>query len=781
MLIGGSIKNEFAVQRLQKNGNYDSSFGVNGFRFFDFGTVSQIVSSSVEDIVRYPDGRMLLIGTSATGVSLINKYTSPLSVVAVRLLPDGEVDTSFGVKGKFIFSPVGLGGYGCSGLLQPDGKIVISMRAAWYEFVHLDDRSLLLRLNDNGTIDPSFNGGVFLIPQASSETSFLEPGSGMPMAIQSDGNLLVSALVAEQAPFSGGGIIYRNAPVIYRYKPDGKLDSSFAVNGRLFNHFGYDNHDVRCLEVQPDNKILVSGSVSLSNNKSAWIIFRLKPNGTLDSSFANNGIFFYQRDSWVSGAIGGIKITDNNTITVAGCHVNNLRYCYLDICRLNQDGTIDSSFAAPLTFRSTTLWPDIYFFDAKLVIDYDQNIAAIGLHDRYDYADAHLIVRTKRDGSSFSEPGLVESYRFLNSGRQNPDSNNNFGSADRLMGFAALNSGRMLLASNTVSEGIQSEKIALAMLDPSGKIDTSFGNKGRRIIKPSGNNSWTRVFYQTSDQKYLLSHKDSALIMVDSAGKIDSGFSVNGLAKLNFPGVIGYPSAIRDIVEQADHKILVLFPTQLIRLFPNGSLDNSFATSGVLNLNAPSNGVSIKVKLQPDGKILVGTASSYASFNYILRCNQNGEPDLGFGDVGGGYAYARASFDLNIEPNYGEYLQDFLVLPDGSIMVVTLKDRAGGIPNQNNELIAARGNYYRGIILYKLKPNGIMDRSFGNIPNPSYYFGTAHLQLPYLETIPVSLILAADGRIAISSFFYTGVGWDVGMVFVDINGHNEIACALMEL
>lgn len=777
MLIGGRLKNEFAVQRLQKNGNYDSSFGFNGLRFFDFGTVSQIASGSVEDIVRYPDGRMLLIGTSGTGVSLIHKYTSPFSLVAVRLLPNGDVDTSFAVGGKFIFTPVGLGGYGCSGLLQPDGKIVISMRAGFYETSQMDDRSLLLRLNDNGTIDPSFNGGSFILPQAYVTQTVYPPGDRMPLAIQTDGNLLVGAIVAEQIPVSPVGFTYRNSPAIFRYKPNGKLDSSFAENGRLLSRFGYDNYDVRCIEVQSDTKILVSGSVSLAGNKSAWIIFRLKPNGSLDSSFAVNGIFIFQRDTWLSGAIGGIKITDNNTITVAGCHINTFRFCYLDIIRLNQDGTIDSSFADQTIARSTSLYPDNYFTDSKLVIDYDQNIAAIGLHNTYGVNDGHLIVRTKRDGSFFLEPGLVESYRFYNSASKNVDSNNNFGSADRLMGMAVLKSGRMLLAGNTVSEGIQSEKIAMSMLDPSGKIDSSFGNAGRSIVKPSGNNSWTRIFYQTSDQRFLLSDKDNSIILVDSTGKIDSGFALNGLAKLNFPGVNGYPAIIRDVVEQSDHKILVLFPTQLLRLLSDGSLDNSFATNGVLNLNAPFGCAGVKVKLQPDGKILVGAASTYSNFNYIFRCNQNGEPDLGFGDAGGGYGLTRTNIDLFIEPNYSEILQDFLVLPDGSIMVVTLKDRASGFPNPNNVLIEARGGYYRGIILYKLKPNGVMDRSFGNIPNPSYYFGTAHLQLPYLETIPTSLVLAADGRIAISSFFYNGVGWDAGMVFVDINGHNEIACA----
>ena len=143
VLIGGGFNNYngqpvFHIARLLQNGDLDTTFSQGmGIQYFNSPT------ASVNDIIIQPDGKILVCGrfTEYNGV--------PRSCIA-RINPDGSPDLTFN------------GGSGTNDLiwsmaLQPDGKIVIG---GIFTAANGVSRSRIARLEQDGGLDLSFDPGL---------------------------------------------------------------------------------------------------------------------------------------------------------------------------------------------------------------------------------------------------------------------------------------------------------------------------------------------------------------------------------------------------------------------------------------------------------------------------------------------------------------------------------------------------------------------------------------------------------------------------------------------
>jgi hypothetical protein len=72
---------------------------------------------------------------------------------------------------------------------------------------------------------------------------------------------------------------------LVRLKENGKLDSSFGLNGKVFLPAAPGLTTFYTLDIQPDEKILFTRLLN-----SVVGIFRYNTNGTIDNSFNQNGI-----------------------------------------------------------------------------------------------------------------------------------------------------------------------------------------------------------------------------------------------------------------------------------------------------------------------------------------------------------------------------------------------------------------------------------------------------------------------------------------------------------
>lgn len=103
----GKRGNQTRVFRLSQQGNLDQSFG-----FFIADSTDEF-----HDLILQPDGKVLLIGGTQNSVCL------------VRLMQNGQIDSTFNGIGKVI-TPIPNHNYsGYKGVLQPDGKLIVSCMA----------------------------------------------------------------------------------------------------------------------------------------------------------------------------------------------------------------------------------------------------------------------------------------------------------------------------------------------------------------------------------------------------------------------------------------------------------------------------------------------------------------------------------------------------------------------------------------------------------------------------------------------------------------------------
>ena len=169
----GEAAGLFAVARYSANGLLDSTFGILGRVTTQFTTHNDgcLVTKSGDTalgIAVQADGKILVVGYEQ------NLSPCPPSCIStipalVRYNTDGTPDTSFGSGGK-VTTPFSFGAQATAVVIQPDGKIVVSVAGA------------MARYRTNGLLDTTFgNGGKVEFPLNTSTGTFF---GGAALAIQ---------------------------------------------------------------------------------------------------------------------------------------------------------------------------------------------------------------------------------------------------------------------------------------------------------------------------------------------------------------------------------------------------------------------------------------------------------------------------------------------------------------------------------------------------------------------------------------------------------------------
>jgi len=199
--------------------------------------------------------------------------------------------------------------------IQPDGKIVAAGR---FTTIGPVSRKDVVRLNTDGSIDPSFNAG-----------SGANNGDIFVMKLQADGKILIGG------SFNNiNGVFIR---ALARLNTDGSLDTSFEISG-IDVTFTFD------IDIQTDGKILISAS----NLMGSFFVTRLSANGLNESG---HGVpLFRPGGSGFRISAGQAK----NRILVGGLFsyaVNGTTF--ENLARINSNGSIDPTFTANITNSST--------------------------------------------------------------------------------------------------------------------------------------------------------------------------------------------------------------------------------------------------------------------------------------------------------------------------------------------------------------------------------------------------------------------------------------------
>jgi len=181
------------------------------------------------------------------------------------------------------------------------------------------------------------------------------------------------------------------------------LDNTFGTGGKVTTLVGSSCH-AYATAIQPDGKILVAGNFLGSIGHAQFLVIRYNSNGTLDNTFASNGIAAV--DFGVDAVAYGIAIQSDGKIVVVGSEwTNNGDFA---VARLNTDGTLDNSFGV---FGRTNTDPNGLSTDVarSVAIQTDGKIVVAG-YTTNPHNDGISVVRYNSNGSldnSFNGNGIV--------------------------------------------------------------------------------------------------------------------------------------------------------------------------------------------------------------------------------------------------------------------------------------------------------------------------------------------------------------------------------------
>ncbi|MCI5145954.1 MAG: hypothetical protein D3923_10595, partial [Candidatus Electrothrix sp. AR3] len=291
-----------------------------------------------------------------------------------------ELDPSFGHDGRVAIE-LGLGTRANAVKVQPDGKVV----GAGFSTSSVDRNFMLFRLLPDGTPDPAFNGDGTVTTAVGSFDD-----EALTLALQPDGKILAAGYSINKAS--------NRDFAVARYENDGTLDDTFGNNGIVITAVGINHEEITDIALQPDGGIILTGSAQTSTGK-VVVLGRYLANGTLDTSFANNG--FSLNAVGLNAQAESVVLT-NDYIVVSGSYSDSTR-TGLMLLGFNKDGLLDSSFAGSgiATPADTTVFNEGY----GMFVNADNTILVAGSVGEEEERDAALFQFTA-DGYPISTFGI---------------------------------------------------------------------------------------------------------------------------------------------------------------------------------------------------------------------------------------------------------------------------------------------------------------------------------------------------------------------------------------
>ncbi len=252
---------DVAVMRFNPYGTLDASFNLTGKRIDDFGGGD---NGSLGAVALQSDGKIVV------GGYMFNKATSNYDLAVYRYTKAGALDITFAGTGKkAIAVSSGRNEYGYGIAVQPvDGRIVLIGSSC--DLSDANCNFVLVRLNPNGSLDPTFGTGGKQI------TDFGANDRAYDIALQPNGKMIVAGRkqVGTATYFA-----------LARYNPNGTLDATFAGTGKKIVYIAGSAASAQAVRYLPSSgKILACGF-----SPQGMTLVRLSSAGALDSTFHGTG------------------------------------------------------------------------------------------------------------------------------------------------------------------------------------------------------------------------------------------------------------------------------------------------------------------------------------------------------------------------------------------------------------------------------------------------------------------------------------------------------------
>jgi len=541
----------------------------------------------------------------------------------------------------------------------------------------------------SGTLVPSFGD------KGMKQIDFGLPGSssdlGEIVRTDSDGKIWIagSSSNGDNNDFS-----------IVRLNADGSLDSTFGENGKRIIPVGNGDDHAYGLDLGNVGTIRLIG-----RSGSSFSVVQLKYDGTLDSTFSDDGKVLIPAFSNFEHEVRlGFAIDADGKILIAGgtdipANIENQRNWI--IVRLNPDGILDSTFAS----EGKLLVPVDSYYGAPVSLNSAVCAMAIDTNNKIVIA-----------GNSYGENGMHQMTLIRIDDEGTLDSTfDGDGKLDLQMNDANAtclvldNHGKIVVGGIAGwGAGLGNDfKFLIARLNDDGSFDNTFDLYGSSLISVGGNGDIAYALAIDDNDNILLAgfsntvtfDQGTSLVRLKPNGSPDSTFNVDGKKMIRLGTDYDLP---RSIILYLNGKILVAgsasngtnYDFGIARLNAGGCLDSTFNDIGIRIIPLGyGNDIGKCVALDANGKLLIaGNSFDENNIDFgITRLNSNGSLDKTFNNTGK------------------------LILPIGNGDLYMYSDITNIAQDANGSVLVA-GSTFNGTDndfgVVRLKYNGMPDSSF---------------------------------------------------------------------
>ena len=397
--------------------------------------------------------------------ALLSPLRSTYTAVATSA---GDLDLSFDTDGWNTISENNLWFEAVSVVVQSSGKVVVAgARMNGFQF-----DPMIARYNTDGSLDTTFGSdGTGVVVEPWPNATIMEwvnrSGAAVDVALLSDDRIVVTSSPSGDNEKHG----------IMLFTSDGLLDTGFHGDGRLKIASGGPNMDVwtTAVTVTSDDKIMIVGTSPDNSWDYRMKVYRLNTDGSLDTSFSNNGMRNINFPGGVDHLANAVVMTGDKTV-VGGSAAASWSRHDMGIAQLKANGQND---LAGFADGAGKLYVDFGFGDSdvrELLVQTDGKIIAIGESQVFDNDDSVAVARLNTDGSldtSFSDDG-----KFAY----------DFGTGDSYGWAGAIDGDGRIVVAGQYNNGVN-DKAFVMRLTSAGELDTTFGTGGVRTYDFAGDNA----------------------------------------------------------------------------------------------------------------------------------------------------------------------------------------------------------------------------------------------------------------------------------------------------
>lgn len=413
-----------------------------------------------------------------------------------------------------------------------------------------------------GCLDTTFGGsGVALTDTTGGVNYASDFDQALTPLLQPDGKIVAVGYGKNSGSTTGVDF------TLVRYNSDGSLDTSFGNAGIVRDAITTGDDYPNGGALQPDGKILVAGRGA---GGTYMAVARFNPDGTLDATFGSGGnvLISFGKNSKIGANAQALALQGDGKILLGGLGSG---VGYWTIVRLNTNGTLDSSFGIQGT-AALKLNGSVYGLTMQMVTlgtVTEQRILAVG---------GSQMIRLTSAGSLDTSFG--------------PNLDGTVSTTCNAPWSVAVDAANNIVVAGSDSDPGDTYNLnfSLSRFTPNGVADTTFGDP---VSGSSERTGFTTVdFFNDNDRvRGLAIQSDGKLLVSGNA----EGPNVATIYQIYFA---------------------------LARFNPDGSLDNSFGTGGVVatDYGTPAaNDFGWAVALQSDGKIvLAGSAAANGTMNFAV-------------------------------------------------------------------------------------------------------------------------------------------------------------------